>query len=329
MTTRRQILTLLLSASATPLNAIAQTAGKVHRIGFLGMRVRSTPSNPDPYYDAFVDGMRKLGYVEGVNLTVEWRFAEGKSDRLASLAAELVQMKVDLIVTHSAPASQALKRATDSIPIVVAATGDPVGSGLVTSLARPGGNLTGLSLMNTDFASKQVELLKTLKPRLARIAILTNPDNPSHPVLLKPVQNAAQQIGITTLLVAARLQELERAFAGMARERVEAVAILSDSLFIGQRRQIAELLAKHRLASVYENRLEVEAGGLMSYGADAAILYRRAATYVDKIFKGAKPGELPFEQPLVLQLVINRKTATALGLKIPQELLLRADEVIE
>ena len=330
MVTRRKLVLALGAGALAPLAGFAQDPGKVRRIGFLASRSRSTLSNPDVYYDAFMQGMRELGYVEGKNLIIEWRFADGKYERLPGFAVELVQMKVDIIVTHGVPGTQAAQRATHTIPIVTAATTDPVGSGFAVSLARPRGNITGLSNMFLDHSSKHIELLKTMMPRLSRVTVLVNPGNSVHPAILKSIQAAAQQLGIKVRPVDARTpEEIERGFATMTRERAEAVIVAQDPLLLQQRQQIAELALKTRMLSMFSFREEVQAGGLMSYGLSLTDSYRRAATYVDKILKGAKAGELPFEQPNKLQLTINAKTAKALGIKVPQELLIRADEVIE
>jgi len=327
---RRDTLLALLSLGATPLSSLAQQQGKIWRIGFLAARSRSTSSNPDAYYDAFVQGMRELGYVEGKNLGIEWRFADGKSERLPALAAELVRMKVELIATHGTPGTQAAQRATSTIPIVFASANDPVASGFAASLARPGGNITGLSLISVDVSQKHLELLKTLVPRMSRVAVLVNPGNSSLSAILKSVQAAAQQFGVKVLQVDARTpEEIEHGFAAMRRERADAVIILNDSFFIGQRRQITGLVARNRLPSMFPFREDVEAGGLISYGQNLADHFRRAATYVDKVLKGAKPSELPIEQPTKIHLAINRKAAKGLGITVPQELLLRADEVID
>ena len=330
MNKRRRVVLALGTGAFAPLAAFAQQQTNVRRIGFLGVRSRSTPSNPDVYYDAFVQGMRELGYVEGKNLVIEWRFADGKYERLPGLAAELVQMKVEVIVTHGTPPTQMAQRATSTIPIVTAVVADPVSSGFAASLARPGGNITGLSDITLDVSPKRIELLKIIMPTLSHVAILLNPGNLAHPGTLKIVQAAAQQLRIMVLPVDALAPEdIERGFATMKRERAGAVIVASDGFFLGQGRKIAELAVKHRMPSMFPYRENVMAGGLMSYGQNLADLYRRAATYVDKILKGTKPGELPIEQPTRIHLAINRKTAKALGLKIPQELLLRADEVIE
>ena len=274
--------------------------------------------------------MRELGYVEGKNLVIEWRFADGKYERLSGLAVELVRMKVEVIVTHGTPATQAAQKATSTIPIVTAALIDPVGGGYAASLARPGGNITGLSVITIDVSPKHVELLKTMVPRLSRVAVLMNPGNPAHPAVLKSVQTAAQQVGIKTLSVDARTpEETERGFVTMTRDGAEAVIIVGDAFFLQYVRSISELAMKHRLPSIYLTQEYVDAGGLMSYGLNVIDSFRRAATYVDKILKGAKPGDLPIEQPTRIHFAINLKTATALGLSVSKELQFRADKLIE
>ena len=331
MINRRKLLAAFgLCALAAPLRAFAQQPPKIWRIGFLAVRTRSTAARPEAEYDAFIDGLRELGYVEGKNLRIEWRSAEGKYERFFDLAEELVSMKVDVIVTEGTPATQAAQRATSSIPIVTSVVADPVASRFAASLGRPGGNITGLSSISVDLSPKHLELLKTMVPKLSRVAIVTNPGASHHPAILKNLRAAALLMGIKVLPVSARTAaDIERGFAAMARERAEAVIIASDVFFSGQLHQIAALAVEHRLPSIYTGRRYARAGGLMSYGQDLAEHFRHAATYVDKILKGAKPGELPIEQPTRIHLAINRKTAKALGLTIPQELLLRADEVIE
>ena len=310
--------------------AQAQPAPGVRRIGFLAARSRSTPSNPDVFYDAFVQGMRDLGYVERKNLVIEWRFADGKYEPLAGLAAELVRMRVEIIVTHGNATIQAAQRATSTIPIVTAASNDLVGSGFVASLARPGGNITGLSNISAELSPKHLELLKSMMPKLSRVAILLNPGNSANPAILKSVETGAPQVGIKTLLVNARtVEDLDRGFTTMTREGAQAVIVAADAFFLGQGRQIADLTLKSRMPAITNWQQHTAAGVLMSYGQNPADYYRRAAIYVDKILRGAKPGELPIEQPTEFHLAINRKTAKALGLTIPQELLLRANEVIE
>ena len=326
---RPVVLALGAGALTAPLGAFAQQPAKVRRIGFLGVSSRSAPSNPAVQYDVFMQGMRELGYVEGKDLLIEWRFADGKYERLPSLADELVQMKVEVLVTHGTE-TQAALRATSTIPIVTAFAIDPVGSGFAASLARPGGNLTGLSNITADVSPKHIELLKTIIPKLSRVAFLMNPGNPGHPSILKSVQVAGQYAGIKILPLEARTsEEIERGFATMARERTGAVIMAADAFFVIKRRQIAGLALKNRMPSMFPYREPVEAGGLMSYGQDIADFFRRSATYVDKILKGAKPGDLPIEQPTKFELVINRKTAKALGITIPPSVLLRADRVIE
>lgn len=326
---RRDTVIALFTLAAS-FGVLAQQQPRIWRIGFLAVRSRSTPSNPDVYYDAFMEGMRELGYVEGKNLVIEWRYADGKYERLPGLAVELVRLKVEVIVTQSVPATDALLRATSTIPIVNTSFADPVGAGFAASLARPGGNVTGLALMNIDVSPKQVELLKTMVPTLSRVVVLMNPGTRPHAAFLESVQAAAQQLGVSVVPVhASTPKEIERAFTAIQRERADAVIIPPDSFFISRHRQMAELAERNRLPSMFYYQEAVEAGGLMSYGANNAELYRRAATYVDKILKDAKPGDLPIEQPTTIYLAINRKTAIALGLTIPQELLLRADRVIE
>ena len=333
MSTRRQVvLAIGAGALAAPLALLAQQpAPGTHRIGFLAPRSRSTASRPDVYYDAFVQGMRDRGYVEGKNLVIEWRFAEGKYERMPDMAADLVSMKVEVIVVDGTPAVRAAQNATRAIPIVAAIVADPVGSGFAASLGRPGGNITGLSSISVELISKEFELLKAVLPRLSRVAVFTNPGASQHVNLLKNLQAVARQFGVAIVPVSARsTEEIERGFATVKRERAEAVILAAEPFFTGQMHQIAALATKHRLASVYTvSPGYAKAGGLISYGADNLEYFHRAAGLVDKIFRGAKPSELPFEQPTKIHLAINRKTAKAIGITIPQELLLRADEVIE
>jgi ABC-type uncharacterized transport system substrate-binding protein len=330
MITRRKLLVALgVSVLATSLVSFAQQQGKIWRIGFLSQRPRPASLDSD-IFGAFRRGMRELGYVEGKNLVIEWRWAEGKYDRLPELAAELVQMKVDVIVAAGAQDISAAQKATSTIPIVMATAPDPVGSGFVKTLARPGGNITGLSNLSAEVSPKHLEMLLSMVPKLSRVAVLVNPANPAHAMVLKSVQSAAQRTSAKILPVEARTApEIEKAFSAMAREKAGAVIVARDGFFIQQVRQIAELAAKNRLPSISGYRNYAEAGGLMSYGQNPAESFRRAATYVDKILKGAKPGDLPVEQPTKFELLINRKTAKALGLTIPQSLLISADRVIE
>jgi putative ABC transport system substrate-binding protein len=328
MTTRRQLLSFLgAGALAAPLGCLAQ--GKVWRVGFLALR-HVDPVDTDYYYGPFRQGMRELGYVEGRNLTIEWRSAEGKSERLPGLAADLVQRKVDVIVTAGTPATGAAQKATATIPIVIVNANDPVGSGFAKSLSRPGANITGLSNLAVDISPKTLEIMLGIVPRLSQVAVLVNPSNASHAAILKGTQAAAQKLNIRVLPAEAQApQEIERAFSAMAREHAGAVIITIDAFFIQQGRQIAALAAKHRLPSMSGSREYVEAGGLVSYGQNLADNYRRSAAYVDKILKGARPGDLPMEQPETFELFISRKAAKALGITIPDSILLRADRVIE
>jgi len=330
------IAVLLISILTPPLAAEAQQAGKVHRIGFLSP---SSPSDPErlasPFGErglaAFRQGLRDLGYVEGQNIAIEYRWAEGRFERLPDLAAELVRLKVDVIVSVVTQATLAAKNATGTIPIVLVAAGDPLGSGLVANLARPGGNVTGPSSMYGDLAGKQLELLKETVPKVSRVAVLWNPANAVWQAqMLRQTEIAARALGLQVQLLEARgPDELEGAFAAMTRERVSALLVQVDVIFALHARRIADLAAKRRVPAMYGSREHVEAGGLMSYAPNVPDLFRRAATYVDKILKGAKPADLPVEQPTKFELVINLKTAKALGLKIPQSILIRADEVIQ
>lgn len=326
---RRDTVLGLLALSAAPLVSHAQQLGKIWRVGFLVPRRRPDSIDSD-FIGAFPRGMRELGYVEGKNLVIEWRFADGQFERLPDLAAELVRLKVDVIVSGSSQAISALQKATTTIPVVMASSGDPIGSGFVKSLARPGGNITGLSNLTSDIGTKQLELLLSIVPKLSRVAVLVNPVNPSLATFLKNVQSAAQGVSVKVLPVEARTaREIENAFPAMTQGNASAVIVATDGLFVQQYRKIAELAAKNRLPSVSQLREYVEAGGLVSYGPNLAEQFRRAATYVDKIFKGAKPGDLPVEQSTKFELLINDKTAKALGLTISSELLSRADRVIE
>ena len=330
MTTRRTFLvTLGAGVLAAPRGSLAQQQPKVARIGFLYNGSRQTALDTGRY-DAFVQGMRELGYVEGTNFVLEARFADGKNERVPALAAELVRLKVDLIVATGSPVYRALQHATTTIPVVITLTFDPVGDGWAASMARPGGNMTGLSLSAADLGPKLLELLKAVVPKLSRTAVLLQPENPAHPQRVIRIMSAAQKIGIQVVLAeAGTAPEIEREFAMMTKERVNAAIILADGFFLQEARAIAAQALKHRLPSISQLRELTEVGGLMSYGPNSVDNFRRAATYVDKILKGAKPADMPFEQPTRYHLVINRKTATALGLTIPQAQLRQADEVIQ
>jgi putative ABC transport system substrate-binding protein len=282
------------------------------------------------WLEAFRQGLRELGYVEGQNIAIESRWTEGKDDRLPGLAADLVRSKVDVIVAETGAATRAAQQATRTIPIVMSTVNDPVGSGLVASLARPGGNVTGLTIMSPDLVGKQLELLKEVVPKVSRVALLRHPDNPASAAQLREAQAAAQALGVRLQTLEARSpQEIDDAFAAMTRERAGALLIIPDTLFWSQRRQIVELAVKRRLPSMRIGESYAEAGGLMSYGPSYLDLERRAATFVDKILKGANPADLPVELPTKFELVINLKTAKAIGLTIPQPLLQRADQIID
>ena len=325
---RRELLTAFgAGALVAPLMSFAQQQPKIRRIGYLSPQSRLDP----PYDRAFLQGMGERGYVEGKNLIVEWRFADGEYERLPTLAAELVRLKVDLVVASTSPAIRAAQKATTTIPIVFPTTGDPVGSGFVANLARPGGNITGLTNINLDISQKLLELLTTMVPRLSRVAVLGNPGSSTHSAILKSIQAAAlTKGGVRVFSVEARTrEEIERGFVMMTQERADGVIVAADPFLIQQARQIAPLAVQHRLPSITQPPAYAEAGGLMSYGQDIADSHRYAATYVDKILKGAKPADLPVEQPAKFMLVINMKTAKALGLTIPPSLLLRADQIIE
>ena len=328
VTTRRKILVALGGVLAAPLASFAQQQrGKIPRIGYLdGVSASASASRAG----VLRAGLRDLGYVEGKNVLIEFRWAEGKYERLPAMAAELVGLKVDVIVAASPPAVRAVQKATTTIPIVFAAVGDPVGLGFVASLARPGGNITGLSSINVDLTSKYLELLRAAVPKLSRVAVLVNPGHPQHPDSLKNIQAAAKTTGVNVSPVqAGTASQIEAALGAMTRERAGALIVLPDAVFTTEWRRITELAAKNRLPTMFWSREGAEAGGLMSYGQNIVEHFRRAATYVDKILRGAKPADLPVEQPTTIELVINLKTAKAIGLTISQDLLFRADKVIE
>ena len=329
MNNRRKVVVAFgASVLAAPF-AIAQQQGKVWRVGFLSQRHVDFVDS-DYYYGPFRQGLRELGYVEGKNLIIEWRSAEGNNERLAGLAAELVNLKVDVIVTAGTPAISAAQKATTAIPIVMGNIGDPVGSGFVKSLARPASNITGLSSMAGDVYLKQIEMLLSMVPRLSRVAVLVNPSNMSNVKTSERVQTEGQKRGVKVLRGEAKTpQEIHNAFSMMRTQNADALIVFNDGLFQQQKAQIAELTGKHRLPAVAQDRIYVDTGVLMSYGPSLAEQSLRAATYVDKIFKGAKPADLPVEQPTKFELVINGKTAKTLGLAIPQSLLVSADKVIE
>ena len=330
MTPRREFLIALgAGVLAVPRGSLAQPQSKGARIGFLYFGSRQSALDTGRY-NAFVQGMRELGYVEGTNFVIEARFADGKHERLPALAAELVRLKVDVVVATGTPTYRALQHAAATIPVVITVTFDPVGDGFAASMARPGGNFTGLTLGAADLGPKLLELLKAATPKLSRVAVLVQPGNPAHPQRLVRIMSAAQKIRIQVVLAeAGTVPEIEREFAMMTKERANATIILADGFFLQESRPIAAQALKHRLPSISQLREYAEAGGLMSYGPNSVDNFRRAATYVDKILKGAKPGELPFEEPTRYHLLINRKTALSLSLTIPQALLGQADEVIQ
>jgi putative tryptophan/tyrosine transport system substrate-binding protein len=329
MIRRREFVALLGGAAATawPLAARAQQLIKVARIGRLSPLSVAAEA---PMLAGLRQGLSELGWIDGQNLAFELRFAEGNLDRLPQLADELVRAKVDVIVTGSSPGASAAKNATSTIPIVMVTTGNPVESGLVASLARPGGNVTGVTALGQVLNVKRLELLKEAVPGVKRVAVLTNPASPYTEPFLQESEAAAHALGVEVRVVEAREpDELEKAFRAMVVERADALMVLADPMFITHRRVIVELAAKNRLPSIFGERGSVHAGGLMFYGASLPDMYRRAGTYVDKILKGAKPADLPVEQPTTFELAINLKTAKALGLELPWFLQQRADEVIE
>jgi len=318
---------LALCSLAGPLPADAQQAGKVARIGLLSP---FSPSDTALWHQAFLQGLRDLGWVEGKNIGIEYRYAEGRNDRVPALAADLVRLKVDVIVTAVTNDSLAAKDATRTIPIVMAAAGDPVVTGLVESLARPGGNITGLSQMNPELVGKRLELLRDIVPRLSRVAVFWNPEDRISVLSWKEIQLPAQRLGIQLHSLEVRSpNDFDSAFKDAARAHAGALAIMPNPVFVTNLKRLADTAIKNRLPSMFHLREFADSGGLVAYGVDRSDLFRRAATYVDKILKGAKPADLPVEQPTRFELVINAKTAKALGLTIPQSVLIRANQVIQ
>jgi len=322
-------ITLLLGGLVSPVAAEAQQTAKIARIGYLVGSVAGAPNLPE----AFRQGLRDLGYVEGRNVVIEYGDAEGKLERLPALAVDLVARKVDVILATTTPQAVAAKQATKTLPIVFAAADDPVGSGLVTSLARPGGNVTGLSLLAPELVGKRLQLLKQVVPGVTQVAILRQPGGQGERTekdQLKEAEVAGRALGLRVQFVEATAPaDIDRAFSDMTRARAGALSVLTGLMFFVERKRIVDLAAKNRLPAVYPWTDGVDAGGLMAYGAHLPDLFRRAATYVDKILKGAKPGDLPVEQATKFELVINLKAAKALGLTIPQSVLARADQVIQ
>jgi putative ABC transport system substrate-binding protein len=315
-----------LALLAAPLAAEAQ-AERPYRIGFLGPAAEAVYTHP---LLRLRTGLRELGYAEGKSIIFEYKFAENKYERLPGLASELIRSKVDIIVVHASTGTRAVKQATSIIPIVMVGVGDPEGTGFVTSLARPGGNITGVSNIDAVLDAKRLQLLKELLPKLVRLAVLRNPANPASQLQFREAQTAAQSLGIETQLFDVRdPKELESAFAAIAKARADALIVLTDPLFLSQQKQIVNLIVTKRLPSVFGRDELVDAGGLMSYGANLPDQFRQAATYVDKILKGAKPADLPVQRATKFELVINLKAARALGLTIPQSVLMQADRVID
>jgi putative ABC transport system substrate-binding protein len=324
---RRQAVLAMLALGATPLGAFAQQAGKVWRIGFLYL---STQTVTALRLDAFKQAFRDLGYIEGRDYVLELRFADNHGDRLPMLAAELVRSSPDLIMAGPATPTIAMQKATATIPIVMVSVGDPVGSGLVKSLAHPGGNVTGTSNSLTDIAPKHLDLLHEIVPKMSRLAVLMNPNYQSHRDALKILQTLAPRIGVQILPIEAQsAQEIENGFSLMTKQNARAIIVVTDAIYLERRWQIAELAMKNRLPCVGYSQEYADAGFLFGYGPNSLEFFRRAAVYVDKILKGAKPADLPVEQPTTFELVINLKTAKALGIKIPQSVQIRADRVIE
>jgi len=329
MMRRRKFLTAIAAWLAVPRGAGAQSDTKVWRVGYLSVSTRSNDIRLESSV-VFAEAMRELGYVEGRNLVIERRFAEFKTDRLPGLAAELVDLKLDAIVAAGTQPTRALQRKTTTIPIVMGSVGDPVASGFVRSLAKPGGNITGLSNLAVDYSAKQLELLRSLLPKLRRVAALVNPTNGSHPGILKSLQAASQRVHVDIAPVEARsLEEMAAAFEAMVHEHAGAVVVFRDPLFNSKVDQIAGFASRHRLASMGGLLEFTQAGGFASYGTNLSANFRRAAIYVDKILRGARPADLPVEQPTTIEFAINLKTAKRLGIAVPPRILARADKVIE
>ena len=322
---RRLLVAWGLGALAAPAAVLAQQTKGLRRIGFITLASLS-----DPRIEAFRRGMRELGYVEGKTIVIDWRSADGNAERLAGLAGEIVRLKPALIVAAQTQAISAAKRATATIPIVFVATPDPVSSGFVNSLSRPGGNLTGISTSAADVGPKQLELLRAAIPGCSRVAFLANPTNNASVVVRRAIAATAQEMKLQVFsLDAQNLQEIEQAVAEARRSRADAAIFAVDGFFIQVRSQIGEIALRHRLPTMFTQREHAAAGGMMSYGGSVGANYHRAAHYVDRIFKGARPAEMPVEQPTIFEFVVNLKTARALWVTIPQSVLARADEVLQ
>ena len=328
MISRRDFIGTLAGAVLTaPFAAEAQSQAPIPRIGMLSS---FSPSDAAPWYQAFLQGFRDLGWIEGQNVSIVYRYAEGNTDRLPGLVAELVQLKVDIIVTSVTPDTLVAKNATRTIPIVMASAGDPVATGIVESLARPGGNVTGLAQMVLQLAAKRLELLKKMVPKLSRVGVIWNPEDLVAAQMWKDIQLPARQLGLQLHSLEVRsVQGFDNAFELATSARVGALLITPSPVFVTNEQRIADFALKRRLPSIFHLKGFVERGGLAAYGPDRSDMFRRAATYVDKILKGAKPATLPVQQPTKFELVINLKTAKAIGVTIPQSLLQRADEVIQ
>jgi putative ABC transport system substrate-binding protein len=305
----------------------AQQSHKIPRIGYVDA---GSPATTGHRAEAFVQGLRDLGYVEGQNILIEYRWAGGKLERLPAFVEDIVRLKVDVIVSSATPAIRLAKEQTSTIPIVMAGVTDPVGVGFVTSLSHPGGNITGLTHLSPDLSGKRLELLKEVVPRLRRVAVLWNPDHPGQPAAFKDTRVAAQALKVTVISIETRnKEEIERALSGIGKERPQGLFELPDPLTFFNRELITQFAVKHKLPAMYSFREYVDAGGLMSYGTSFPDLFRRAATFVDKILKGARPADLPVEQPMKFEFVINLKAAKQIGLAIPPNVLARADKVIK
>ncbi|MGC2825588.1 MAG: ABC transporter substrate-binding protein [Pseudolabrys sp.] len=322
---RREFLAFLAVVAALPLEASAQS--KIPRIGFMGNSTAALEAN---LLDAFREGLRELGYEEGRNIVIEYRWADGKYEQFPMLVAELIAAKVDAIVTAGTPAALAVKRATTTVPLVMVAVGDPIGTGLVPSLARPGGNLTGLSSIAPDLEGKRLQLLREVVPALSHVAMFINSLNPFHVSSMRQARDAAQTMGIKLQLHDIRKSEdLDDAFAAIRKERPDALLILADRVFLHNRQRIVDFTIEQRLPNVNAYKELVEVGGLMSYGPSYEDMHKRAAIYVDKILKGAKPADLPIEQPSKFTFIVNLKAAKALGITVPSQLLGLVDQLIE
>jgi putative ABC transport system substrate-binding protein len=325
---RRDFMVLLIGGTAMwPLRIYAQQSRKIPRIGVLlpGGQVSSSPRTK-----AFLDGLKDLGYVEGRTIVIEWKWGDDRVDAFPERAAELVRSNVDVIVTGGTPAAKTLKATTQTIPIVMAVVGDPVAAGLVDNLARPGGNVTGFSIVAPELGTKRLELLKEIVPNLSSIAVLLNPKNPQSKIEMKEMQTAARAMGLQLHPAEISTEgELGDAFVAMNQAAAQALILLTDSIFFSERKRIVDLASKYKLPAMYFFQVFVEEGGLMSYGPSDADLFRRAAGYVDRILKGTKPGELPVEQPTKFDLYINLSTAKTLGVTIPESFVARAAKVIE